>query len=85
MTVLKAVTRFSEAAEYYKRGENTHAMEFRIGIHPLDIRFSDFIGLAVDDEYSSGRDLLDGVVKGGTDGWKFMDAAIGVEGECGGG
>jgi hypothetical protein len=55
------------AAIYHECGEITHALEFRIRIYPPYIGFLDFIGLAVDDEDSSGRDLLDVVVKSRTD------------------
>ena len=59
---------FSRAAVYHERGEITHALEFRIRIHPVDIGLPDFIGLAIDDENLSGRNLLDVVVKCRTDG-----------------
>jgi hypothetical protein len=58
----------SQAAVYHERGEITHAMEFRIRIHPVDIGLPDFIGLAIHDENLSGRNLLDVAVKCRTDG-----------------
>jgi hypothetical protein len=74
---------FSQAAVYRERGEITEALEFWIRIHPSDIGFPDFIGFAVDDENSAGRNLLDLVVKGWTDGGKFMDGVTGIESEGG--
>jgi hypothetical protein len=58
---------FADAPVQHKRGELPHALEVRVRVDPLHIGLPDFIGLAVDDEDSSGRNLLDVVVKGRTD------------------
>ena len=59
---------FSQAAVNHERREITHALEFRIRIHPVDIGLPDFIGLAIHDENLSGRNLFDVAVKCRTDG-----------------